>query len=110
MLTREDNDLLTLTGPGTPGGEMLRRYWHPVALAEELSPGGAPLPLVPPERRRDPVDVLVWLVNHLSGRGIGLAAGQIATLGAAVAGVPMGRSVKAEIGDWGRLEATVADA
>ena len=45
MLTREDNDLLTLTGPGTPGGEMLRRYWHPVALAEELSPGGAPLPL-----------------------------------------------------------------
>ena len=72
--------------------------------------GGAPLPLVPPERRRDPVDVLVWLVNHLSGRGIGLAAGQIATLGAAIAGVPRGRSVTAEFGDWGRLEATVAGA
>ncbi len=45
MLSPEDNDLLTRTGPGTPGGEMLRRYWHPVALAEELPPGGAPIPL-----------------------------------------------------------------
>lgn len=43
MLSPEDNALLTQTGPGTPGGEMLRRYWHPVALAEELPPGSAPL-------------------------------------------------------------------
>ena len=89
-------------------------HWKGVKLLEipisASIDGGAPLPLVPPERRRDPVDVLVWLVNHLSGRGIGLAAGQIATLGAAIAGVPMGRSVTAEFGDWGRLEATVADA
>ena len=53
---------------------------------------------MPPERRRDPVDTLVWLVNQLSGRGIGLSAGQVATLGAAIAGVPMGRSVTAEVG------------
>jgi phenylpropionate dioxygenase-like ring-hydroxylating dioxygenase large terminal subunit len=45
MLTQEENDLLTRTGPGTPGGELLRRYWQPVALAEELPPGGAPLPV-----------------------------------------------------------------
>jgi phthalate 4,5-dioxygenase len=45
MLTREQNALLTQTGPGTPGGELLRRYWQPVALAEELPPGGAPLPV-----------------------------------------------------------------
>jgi phenylpropionate dioxygenase-like ring-hydroxylating dioxygenase large terminal subunit len=38
-------DVLTRTDPGTPGGEMMRRYWHPVALAEELPPGGAPVPL-----------------------------------------------------------------
>ena len=56
------------------------------------------------------VDTLVWLVNQLSGRGIGLSAGQVTTLGAAIAGVPMGRSVTAEVGDWGRIEATVADA
>lgn len=36
MLSREQNDLITLTGPGTPGGDMMRRYWHPVALSEEL--------------------------------------------------------------------------
>jgi len=41
MLTREQNDLLTRTGPGTPGGDLLRRYWQPVALAEEM-PEGAP--------------------------------------------------------------------
>lgn len=43
MLTTEDSELLTRTGPGTPGGEMLRRYWQPVALAEELPAGAAPL-------------------------------------------------------------------
>src|SRR6266852_8760493 len=45
MLTKEQNELLTQTGPGTPGGALLRRYWQPVALAEELPPGGAPLPV-----------------------------------------------------------------
>ncbi|HEY3117397.1 MAG TPA: Rieske 2Fe-2S domain-containing protein [Chloroflexota bacterium] len=45
MLTKHQNDLLTQTGPGTPGGELLRRYWQPMALASELPPGGAPLPL-----------------------------------------------------------------
>ncbi|MPZ12866.1 MAG: Rieske 2Fe-2S domain-containing protein [Chloroflexi bacterium] len=45
MLTKEQNDLLTLTGPGTPAGELLRRYWQPVALQSELPPGGAPLPV-----------------------------------------------------------------
>jgi 5,5'-dehydrodivanillate O-demethylase oxygenase subunit len=35
MLSREDNELLTQVGPGTPGGELLRRYWMPVcALAD----------------------------------------------------------------------------
>jgi hypothetical protein len=43
MLTREENDLLTYTGPGTPGGALLRRYWQPVALSEELPENGAPL-------------------------------------------------------------------
>ncbi len=42
MLTKEENQLLTQTGPGTPGGELLRRYWQPVALSEELLPD-APL-------------------------------------------------------------------
>ena len=36
MLTAEENELLTRVGPGTPAGEMLRRYWHPIAIAREL--------------------------------------------------------------------------
>ena len=31
-----DETLLTNTGPGTPCGEYLRRYWHPFMLAKEL--------------------------------------------------------------------------
>ena len=37
MLTQEENDLFTRVGPGTPCGEMLRRYWYPVAIANELT-------------------------------------------------------------------------
>src|SRR5438046_3122090 len=25
------------TGPGTPAGELMRRYWHPIALVDELT-------------------------------------------------------------------------
>lgn len=45
MLSREDNLLICQTGPGTPGGELQRRYWQPVALSEEVPPGSAPLPV-----------------------------------------------------------------
>jgi 5,5'-dehydrodivanillate O-demethylase len=37
MLTREENEMLTRVGPGTPGGELLRRYWFPVGVAGELT-------------------------------------------------------------------------
>src|ERR671923_435101 len=37
MLTREENDMLTQVGRGKPAGEMLRRYWMPVACAGELT-------------------------------------------------------------------------
>lgn len=43
MITKEENQLLTQAGPGAPAGELLRRYWQPVALSEELPSGGAPL-------------------------------------------------------------------
>jgi 5,5'-dehydrodivanillate O-demethylase len=36
MLTKETNERLTQTGPGTPGGDFLRRYWFPVAAVSEL--------------------------------------------------------------------------
>ena len=45
MVSRAENELLTRTGPGTPGGDLMRCYWHPVALTEELPPEGAPVPV-----------------------------------------------------------------
>ena len=38
MITAEENELMTKVGPGTPAGELLRRYWHPVAIAADLTP------------------------------------------------------------------------
>ena len=45
MPTKEENDLITQTGPDTPCGNFMRRYWQPVALAEELPPEGRPVPV-----------------------------------------------------------------
>ena len=36
MLTTEENRLLTQTDAGTPMGELFRRFWLPVMLAEEV--------------------------------------------------------------------------
>lgn len=36
MLSKEANERLTRVGPGTPMGELLRRYWHPVATVPDL--------------------------------------------------------------------------
>ncbi|MDP3221858.1 MAG: aromatic ring-hydroxylating dioxygenase subunit alpha, partial [Rubrivivax sp.] len=32
------NQLITRIGPGTPCGELLRRYWQPAALVDEFDP------------------------------------------------------------------------
>lgn len=34
MLTQEENEQFTRVGPGTPMGNLLRRYWHPVGCSE----------------------------------------------------------------------------
>ena len=36
MLSAEKNRTLTQVGAGTPMGELLRRYWHPIAAVSEL--------------------------------------------------------------------------
>lgn len=44
MLKQEENEKITRTGAGTPMGELLRRYWIPALLANEMSePDGAPV-------------------------------------------------------------------
>jgi phthalate 4,5-dioxygenase oxygenase subunit len=45
MLRTEQNEFVTRTGPGTPTGALLRRYWIPFLLSDEL-----PAPDCPPVR------------------------------------------------------------
>jgi nitrite reductase/ring-hydroxylating ferredoxin subunit len=47
MLSKEDNELLTQVGPGTPMGNLLRQYWIPALLSVEV-----PEPDCPPVRVR----------------------------------------------------------
>jgi phthalate 4,5-dioxygenase len=47
VLSQEQNDRLTRTGPGTPLGRLFRSYWIPALLSEEL-----PEPDCPPVRVR----------------------------------------------------------
>jgi phthalate 4,5-dioxygenase len=37
MLSAEQNDLITRIGPGTGAGKLMRCYWQPAALADELA-------------------------------------------------------------------------
>ena len=37
MMSQEQNDLITRVGAGTGAGELMRRYWQPAALADELA-------------------------------------------------------------------------
>jgi phenylpropionate dioxygenase-like ring-hydroxylating dioxygenase large terminal subunit len=47
MLNQSDNELICRVGPGTPMGDMMRRYWHPVCTSTQL-----PKPDSPPLRVR----------------------------------------------------------
>ena len=81
MLTKEQNDLLTQTGPGTPCGDFLRSYWQPVATAEEMPMGGDPLPIrILSEDLvlfRDEKDRLGLVGRHCPHRGTDLSYGRI---------------------------------
>src|SRR6187397_236864 len=47
MLNKDENDLITKTGPGTPMGNLMREYWIPAMMSSEL-----PSPDCPPVRLR----------------------------------------------------------
>ena len=42
MLRKEQNELLTRTGSGTPMGELFRRYWLPALMVDELPENDCP--------------------------------------------------------------------
>ena len=80
MLEHELNDLITLTGQGTPMGGLMRRYWLPALLSEEI-----PEPDSPPVQVRLLGEELVafrdsqgrigLLEEHCSHRGTSLFYG-----------------------------------
>jgi phthalate 4,5-dioxygenase len=45
MTTAAENELMTRIGPGTSAGKLLRQYWQPAALVEEISPQRPVLPV-----------------------------------------------------------------
>ncbi|MFN8522199.1 MAG: Rieske 2Fe-2S domain-containing protein [Chloroflexota bacterium] len=77
MLSREDNELITRVGPGTPMGGMMREYWVPAMLSSELPRPGC-----------DPVRVLLLgekLIGFRDGQGrVGLIANNCPHRGASM--------------------------
>src|SRR5246500_3552602 len=81
MLSREENELLTRVSAGTPMGELMRRYWLPALLSEEI-----PIPDCPPVRVRllgedlvafrDTQGRIGLLDEHCSHRGTSLFYGR----------------------------------
>ncbi|MBM2812489.1 MAG: aromatic ring-hydroxylating dioxygenase subunit alpha [Chloroflexi bacterium] len=81
MLTREENELLVRIGPGTPMGDMVRRYWVPALLSDEI-----PEPDSPPVQVsllgeslvafRDSTGRIGLLDEHCSHRGTSLFYGR----------------------------------
>lgn len=81
MLSREANEEITRVGKGQPAGEVLRRYWQPAALSDELA---GPRPVVPVtllgERLvlfRDEEGELGLIGRHCPHRGADLCYGRL---------------------------------
>jgi len=80
MISAEQNELMTRIGPGTPAGALLRNYWQPVALVEELQ-GDRPVKAV----RLLGEDLVLFknqdqyglLERHCPHRGADLAYGRL---------------------------------
>ena len=80
MISAEQNELMTRIGPGTPAGALLRSYWQPVALVEELA-GARPVKAV----RLLGEDLVLFrndseyglIERHCAHRGADLAYGRL---------------------------------
>ena len=81
MLSKEQNELITRVGPGTACGALLRRYWQPVALVDEL-PAVRPIKAVKVLGEdfvvfRDHEGRYGMLERHCAHRGADLAFGRL---------------------------------
>lgn len=81
MMSQEKNDELTLIGKDQPAGRLLRQYWMPAALSEELE---ADRPVVPVNLlgeklalHRNNDNQLVLMDRHCPHRGADLTFGRV---------------------------------
>jgi 5,5'-dehydrodivanillate O-demethylase oxygenase subunit len=78
MLTKAQNDLLTQTGPETPTGQWLRRYWWPISAVTELDKDPVrPVRLLSEDLvlYRDEAGKIGLIGNRCAHRGISMAYG-----------------------------------
>jgi phthalate 4,5-dioxygenase oxygenase subunit len=81
MLTREENELISRVGPGTPMGDLMRRYWVPALLSRELpAPNSDPVRVMLLGEKliafRDTHGRVGLLANHCPHRGASLFFGR----------------------------------
>ncbi|GLQ05913.1 aromatic ring-hydroxylating dioxygenase subunit alpha [Sneathiella chinensis] len=81
MMSQEKNDELTRVGAGTPGGDMLRQYWMPAALTEELEQDRPVVPVNLLGEKlalfRNENDELVLMDRHCPHRGADMCFGRV---------------------------------
>jgi hypothetical protein len=81
MMSQEQNDLITRTGPKEPCGKLMRMYWQPAALVDELQ---GPRPVRPVKLLgenlvlfRDEQGRYGLIERHCAHRGADLAFGRL---------------------------------
>ncbi len=89
MPSREENEMIIRVAPGTPAGELLRRYWLPVCVAQELTEEN-PTKFVPILGEnlvlfRDRKGRVGLLEDRCSHRGASLSYGRVEERGIACA-------------------------
>ncbi len=78
-MTPEQNERLVRVGPGTPSGDMLRRYWWPIGFSEQLGKKPVPVRLLGEEfvLFRSGGGVAALVDRACPHRGAGLELGRI---------------------------------
>jgi nitrite reductase/ring-hydroxylating ferredoxin subunit len=81
MMSQEQNDLMTRTGPKEPCGKLMRMYWQPAALVDELT-GPRPVKAVKMLGEnlvlfRDEQGHYGLIERHCAHRGADLAFGRL---------------------------------
>lgn len=81
MMSQEKNDELTRVGRGSPAGEMLRQYWMPAALSEELEQDRPVVPVNLLGEKlalyRNKQGELVLVERHCPHRGADMCFGRV---------------------------------